>query len=389
MDGIPVLSQLKSFVQWSTGDSKGAEKTQNNFLKLCPVVSQGTSAIQAIMGDNEGARKTQMEFLEGVNGMVNSVPVVGHAKGVFHYICGDKECGDDAMKAASHTTAVIGGGVGGFLMGGPVGAALLGAVGGALMDEVISVGEIAVNGENAKPYGFVDNVFRIVKDPKNGGNYVDLTGAIVLDGMAGYAAGQGIGKKIEYKLDKTKLAKSVGKDAANQIIDAGEKMRDIHAKNNIKQSKPHVLTKVTDLETGKTFEGHNKQIRQAIKNKNHMTNGSSELQKRVPDARKVISRNPTACAEHQAYNGLYAERPNASPAEIRGVSVKMHNKLKRPVTVARCVNCKEFDSAMGSVPTDLLSETPVPIRVSYGKASLVTAAGVGVNVLTKKSSGQI
>ncbi|KAK6474083.1 hypothetical protein HHUSO_G26236 [Huso huso] len=384
MDAIPVFSQLKSFVQWASGDSKGAEETQTNFLKLCPVVSQGRSAVQAIMGDEKGARETQIEFLKGVNGMVDSVPVVGHVKGTVHYICGDKEGGDNAMKAASHTTGVIGGGVGGFLIGGPVGAAVLGAAGGALMDEVITIGEIAVNGEKAKPYGFVDNVVRIVENPKNGGNYVDLIGATVLDGAAGYGAGQGIGKGIEYKLDKRRLAKTVGKDAAKQIIDAGDTMRDIHSKNNIKTNKPHVLTKVKDLETGKTFEGHNKQIRQAIKNKNHMTNGPSELQKRVPDASKVMNRNPTACAEHQAYNGLYAERPDASPHEIRGVSVKMDRKLKRPVITERCSNCKAFSPAMGSVPTDLLHETAVPIRVSFGEASLMTAAGVGVHALTKE-----
>ncbi|RXM90670.1 hypothetical protein EOD39_21965 [Acipenser ruthenus] len=181
MDAIPVLSQLKSFVQWASGDSEAAEETQTHFLQRYPVVSQGRSAVQAIMGNQDRARETQIEFLKGVNDKVNSVPVVGHVKGTIHYICGDKEGGDNAMKAASHTTGVIGGGVGGFLVGGPLGAAVLGAAGGALMDGAITIGDSAVNGENAKPYGFVDNVVRIVEDPKNGGNYVDLIGATVLD----------------------------------------------------------------------------------------------------------------------------------------------------------------------------------------------------------------
>lgn len=123
MDGFPVISQVKSLVQWASGDSEGAEETQKNFLKLCPVISQATSAVQAIAGDEEGARETQLAFLEGVNAMVDSVPVVGHVKGTVHYICGDKDRGDNAMKAASHTTGVIGEGVAGFLIGGPVGAA--------------------------------------------------------------------------------------------------------------------------------------------------------------------------------------------------------------------------------------------------------------------------
>lgn len=42
-------------------------------------------------------------------------------KGTIQYVCGNKEGGDRAMKSASRTAAVIGGGIAGGLVGGPAG----------------------------------------------------------------------------------------------------------------------------------------------------------------------------------------------------------------------------------------------------------------------------
>lgn len=64
IDSIPLVSQGKSFVQWVSGDSEGARKTQENFLHTAPGVSQITSLVQLLSGDVEGARKTQEMFLE-------------------------------------------------------------------------------------------------------------------------------------------------------------------------------------------------------------------------------------------------------------------------------------------------------------------------------------
>ncbi|CAL4068688.1 unnamed protein product [Meganyctiphanes norvegica] len=121
MDWVPGLSQIKSLAQVTLGDAEGARRTQANFIRQCPVVSQVTSAIQVVAGDTDGAEETQKEFLKVVSGTVDSLPGVGHVKGGMHYACGDKDGGDRAMKASSRTTAVIGGGVGGFIVGGPVG----------------------------------------------------------------------------------------------------------------------------------------------------------------------------------------------------------------------------------------------------------------------------
>ena len=76
MDALPVVSQVKSAVQWLWGDSEGAYETQVNFTKKFPVVSQVRSAGFALVGNQKEARKTQMEFLGNLDG----IPVVGHAK---------------------------------------------------------------------------------------------------------------------------------------------------------------------------------------------------------------------------------------------------------------------------------------------------------------------
>ena len=59
------------------------------------------------------------------------VPIVGHIKGGIHYACGDKDGGDNAMKAASRTIGVVGGGAVGIL-GGPAGMIAGGVAGGNL-----------------------------------------------------------------------------------------------------------------------------------------------------------------------------------------------------------------------------------------------------------------
>src|SRR4051812_31348049 len=109
VDSVPVVSQLKSAVQAIGGDLEGAERTQQNFVKVLdrmPVASQIKSAVQAIAGDEEGARRTQETFL-------NSTPVVGHIKGAVHLACGDEEGANEAFRSATIGVAKLAtGGVG-------------------------------------------------------------------------------------------------------------------------------------------------------------------------------------------------------------------------------------------------------------------------------------
>lgn len=118
-DWIPVVSQVKSFVQAVTGNTEGARQTQENFSRQCPIVSQARSAVEAITGDTDAAEQTQLEFLKNASRVVDSVPVVGHVKGGVHYVCGDTKGGDMAMKRA---TGVAGGAALGLIAAGPIGA---------------------------------------------------------------------------------------------------------------------------------------------------------------------------------------------------------------------------------------------------------------------------
>ncbi|CAL4106780.1 unnamed protein product [Meganyctiphanes norvegica] len=185
MDWVPVLSQTKSLIQVTFGDKEGAKKTQENFVRQCPVISQVTSAVQAAKGDQQGARDTQKQFVQVLSGFTDSIPVVGHVKGGIHYACGDKDGGDRAMKSSSHTTVVMGAGVGGFMVAGPVGAVGAGTAAGVAMDGITTGVEYAVSKE-FKPEG----VLRPIKDPKNPGLWVDSVAGVIGDGVAGLGAGK-------------------------------------------------------------------------------------------------------------------------------------------------------------------------------------------------------
>uniref|UniRef100_A0A0G4HDD4 Uncharacterized protein n=1 Tax=Chromera velia CCMP2878 TaxID=1169474 RepID=A0A0G4HDD4_9ALVE len=64
MSSLPVVSQLVSLAQASSGDAEGAKETQRRFLDGLPVISQMKSLVQAIGGDAEGAKETQERFAE-------------------------------------------------------------------------------------------------------------------------------------------------------------------------------------------------------------------------------------------------------------------------------------------------------------------------------------
>ena len=77
-----------------SGDLEGAKRTQEKFIIECPVVAQVTSVVQVASGDAEAARKTQEHFasngLDVVEGIVDALPGIGHAKGGIHYAMGNK-----------------------------------------------------------------------------------------------------------------------------------------------------------------------------------------------------------------------------------------------------------------------------------------------------------
>ncbi|KAA0202606.1 hypothetical protein HAZT_HAZT002058 [Hyalella azteca] len=83
----------------------------------------------------------------------------------------NKEQRDAAMKATSHTTAVIGGGVGGFLVAGPPGAFAGGVGAGVAIDSTITAVDSVIKKE-FEPYG----VLEPLGDPTNPGKWCDAVG---------------------------------------------------------------------------------------------------------------------------------------------------------------------------------------------------------------------
>ena len=77
------------------------------------------------------------------SGFLNSIPVVGHVKGLLHYAVGDTQEGNHAMYSSTRSLVVAAAGAAGVAAG-PVGAVILGALVGILWDGIIATDIIAV-----------------------------------------------------------------------------------------------------------------------------------------------------------------------------------------------------------------------------------------------------
>ena len=139
-----------------------------------------------------------------LNNVVNSIPVVGHIKGVVHNIVGDHAGATEAYVSASRTTAVVVGAA----VGGPVGA----VAAGALADTVSSA-------VTAAPLGVVGNVNRIfearhVKDVLTGVTMMGIE--LGLDAISG---GRLVGKApVGYAPVGLALRKAGQKEAVERAV---------------------------------------------------------------------------------------------------------------------------------------------------------------------------
>ncbi|GBP13553.1 hypothetical protein EVAR_6901_1 [Eumeta japonica] len=139
----------------------------------------------------------------------NSIPGLGHVKGLVHYLAGDIDEGNKAMREATRTTVVIGAGVAGSVAG-PAGAALGAAAGGMLMDSATSI----VTNE---PQGIFENIDNIVEDVKKGKVPIVSTletgltvGTDLLTGLGAGAVASSVTKSAGSSVGKT-VVKSAGK----------------------------------------------------------------------------------------------------------------------------------------------------------------------------------
>ena len=387
IDSLPLVSQGKSLVQWVGRDKEGAYRTQETFTRQCPVASQVRSAIEWYNGDSAAARQTQMEFLKGASAFVDGIPVMGHVKGVVHYFWGDKDGGHQAMKSASRTAGIIGGGAAGFLVGGPVGAVGGGVGGGFVMDGTTTVVDSAVHGEY-RPAGTFANVTELINNPKDPGQWFDTVVTPGIDAFSGYAIGKGMAR-AGFEVKRACLMNRLGKVSCEDTMKAAEHTRRHVEAGDISSNTSIYTSLVRDLKTNETHIGHNRQVRLELQTKdwqkkgyrsktaakNDYTNAKSAVQERAPNTEPPLQRDPRACAEHHAYEKFYKSREGAQPEESRMVSVKYDPKTKNVIAIERCENCQAYSPAMGKVPTDTIHGEVIPKHPGIGRK---TAIAVGI-----------
>jgi len=190
-DFLPVVSQIKSAVQAVTGDKEGAVQTQYNFSRQCPVISQVRSLGELAFVSSAAAWQTQVEQGRVLNGLANGIPILGHAKSAVHYSLGQKEESLAAAKAATRTTAVVVGGLGGFCVANIPGAVAGAVSAGAAADVTTSVAESRAKGYYVPSGAIVPlEAFIDAEGPKKAGPCVDVVVVLVGDALIGFMVGR-------------------------------------------------------------------------------------------------------------------------------------------------------------------------------------------------------
>ena len=384
---------------------KGAGNSWVEYSEKNLVAGLVNATASKIQGDEEECERISKKILGSLEGFVDSVPAVGHVKGIGHYIAGDTEHGNKCMLGATRGVAVLGAGLAtGGLGGGLVAGGLAGAGSGVTYDFTASVIDSVVHDEN-RPHGICATIDAIDKegDPNN---VVDLSLGLVGD----FVAGAEMGKAAQIRYQKNAVANAIenaqeglsenvrvsSKVAAKDTIKAAKNLNECLNKEGLKGD-GHVSSVVRDLETNETHSGFsarvraNKRVRDYEANRgNFRSKGQarrctrdmkSELQNKNPDvAQKVSTRRQNACAEHDAFNKFYKNSSaNASNAVV--CSVQYLKGAFR--AIMRCENCLEFAEAMGNVVTDLIDGQVVPVENI--RPYIVKGCACGAMSVAKKS----
>ena len=137
----------------------------------------------------------------------------------------------------------------------------------------------------------------------------------------------------------------------------------------------HVITLVRDCSTSKVYLGFSSRLRRQLRLPEYQDMLTLRLPwthlrriallsdpKTTDEERRVLQRHPGHCAEHDAHNKFYLDRPYALPQESFSVSVKYYNGGY--FAVRRCLNCLLYCEAMGNVPTDRIHCRRIPLQPS-------------------------
>lgn len=123
MDWVPIISQLKSLVQYLSNDSVGATITQQNVSKQCIIISQCRSFVEYcyFTDGKDRATQTQLVQFQFLCDVFSSIPIIGHVKAIYHHLQRDVFNRDRCIIAATRTSTVMIGGIAGFAISGPLG----------------------------------------------------------------------------------------------------------------------------------------------------------------------------------------------------------------------------------------------------------------------------
>ncbi|XP_031552708.1 uncharacterized protein LOC116289905 [Actinia tenebrosa] len=378
MDEQDAKNAAKKFVK-DAGNS-WVEYSERNII-VAPV----RATIHGIAGDEKEAVRVVKKMGKSAEQVIDSTPVVGHIKGVGHYIAGDTEHGHDCMKGASRTLAVVGAGaLTGGVGGGVVLGGLAGASSGFAYDGTVSVIESNVKNED-RPYGVIASIDQAIQSDKKKDGYgvinsvIDVGYSLTGDFVAGSAAAKTSKTLNKASKQRKALKKSVGKEGAKDVLDTAKKLKEVT--KDVKGDS-HVCTKAKNLETGEKAYGTNRRCRQELRMNKYASEGEASGYNSKTNAKKgnvgefsreagvleraanernmdieprVGNRAPRACAEHQAFDKLGT---NGAEAEIRTTSVTSHNG--NITAIERCNNCVQFGELMGDVVTDRIHGMPVP-----------------------------
>ena len=352
----------------------GAGDAWVDYAERQPLAAGINIAVRAIADDDDGVKRVAKKLGHSCEDLVDACPVVGHIKGGVHYALGDIEHGDKCMKDASKDAAIVAAtavamGTGGAAAPLVAGAASLGS--GLAADTVITGCDSLAHGEY-RPYGEIAAVTQAVKtgDPND---IADAVLAPIADfGLA--AATEFASAKIKAKLKKTEAKKIAQYQDHKLAMKAADTTREAyHEASSTLKRNDGVVTLVKDLQTGEEHIGYSAKPRQRMQhdvaNAMNTEGYRSALQERCPlpqEKQNPMGRSRVQnCAEHQAYDGYYADHPDMQQApKTREVSVQRqkYRQNTRLVVVERCTNCQQFAESMGAVKPELIGKNMTSAR---------------------------
>ena len=347
-----------------------ARKTQNRNI----IVASVRVGANAVTGKSKEAKRVFRKMVSSVKDIANTIPVIGHVKGIVHYVTGDTEHGHYCIIKSTRLAAVLGAGALFWDLG------LRVAV--IIAFTALVMYDLAVTVIGKRPYGF----WNAAKESYEN-FYSALENAYKIGKIVKTVAAQ-VKERVRATIQRYALTNKVGKEATQNLVDAASELnnvtKDVHGDN-------HVCTKAKNLDTGNAEYGFNERCRQQLRVKRFKEKGEASGYRSRSNAKKghadefpralgvlekaakeqnikispIRGRSPQACAEHHAFNklGTHGGANNVSTSSV----IKTAEEYK---AVERCGNCKQYGDLMGEVPSDQIHGMLVPTKESSSPVTI-------------------